>query len=82
MTYVLKLTEEDVGAIAFVGDRYAWSEALLGLDVGEHDIAEHAAWRIRDAFERDTEGGHAPFPMLDARSELAQRLHVFWESIV
>lgn len=82
MTYVLKLTEEDVGAIAFVGHRYAWSEALLVLSVGENRLAEHEAWSIKEAFERDTEGGHAPFPMLDARCDLAERLHAFWNAIV
>lgn len=82
MTYVLTLTEEDVGTIAFVGTRYAWSEALLGLEAGDNKLAEQEAWTIKDAFESDTEGGHSLFPMLDPRSPLAERLTAFWEAIV
>ncbi|MFN9976401.1 MAG: hypothetical protein ACK58T_41530 [Phycisphaerae bacterium] len=47
----------DVGTIAFVGDRYAWSAALLALDVGENELTEPEAWRIKQAFESDMEGG-------------------------
>lgn len=80
--YVLTLTEADVRDIAFVGDRYAWSDALRSLDAGENQLAEHEAWRIAEAFATDTEGGHQPFPMLDPRSDLARRLTAFWNSIV
>ena len=80
--YRLFLTEADVDAIAFVGNRYAWSASLLGLEPGEHEIAEHEAWCLKDAFESDTEGGHSPFPMLDPRSELAAKLAALWNSVV
>lgn len=80
--YVLTLTDADVRDIAFVGNRYAWSDALLALGAGENHLAEHEAWRIAEAFESDTEGGHSPFPMLDPRSDLAVRLTAFWNSIV
>ena len=80
--YVLALTEADVRSIAFAGDRYSWSDALRGLEAGENTLAEHEAWRIVEAFAQDTEGGHAPFPMLDPRSALHERLIAFWNSIV
>lgn len=82
MTYKLNLTHDDIQTIAFVGHRYCWSEALWHLDDGEHDISELEAWAIREAFEADTEGGHSPFPMLDPRSELADKLYRLWDSIV
>jgi hypothetical protein len=74
MTYRLTLTEQEIETIAFVGNRYCWAEALAGLDVGENILAEHEAWRIVDAFDADTEGGHSYFPMLDPRSALADKL--------
>ena len=80
--YTLQLTEADVEAIAFVGNRYAWSDALRGLDAGENLLTEPESWRIAEAFERDTEGGHQPFPMLNHRSALASKLMAFWASIV
>lgn len=82
MVYRIVLSEEDVGTISFVGARYAWSDALSGLEAGENSLAEHDAWRIANAFESDTEGGHLPFPMLDPRSALYKRLFAFWNSIV
>jgi len=80
--YVLTLTEADVDSIAFVGGRYAWSEALLALGPGENHLTEPEAWSIVEAFDRDTEGGHGPFPMLDARSDLYERLLALWNSVV
>lgn len=80
--YTLALTEDDVRSIAFVASRYSWSDALRALEAGEHVIAEHEAWRIAEAFAQDTEGGHEPFPMLDPRSPLYERLIAFWNSIV
>ena len=82
MVYRIVLSEEDVETIAFVGARYGWSDALSGLEAGESNLAEHDAWRIANAFESDTEGGHLPFPMLDPRSALDKRLFAFWNSIV
>ena len=80
--YAIILTEDDVNTIAFVGNRYAWSEALLALEAGENKLTEPEAWSIKGAFERDTEGGHSLFPMLDARSDLAAKLIAFLNAIV
>ena len=83
MGYTLNITAEDFRTFEFVGDRYDWSAACLRLlDVGENEISEPDAWSLAEAFESDTEGGHSPFPMLDHRSDLADRLISFWESIV
>lgn len=81
-TYTLTLTNADVRDIASVGSRYAWADALRHLEAGENALAEHEAWRIAEAFARDTEGGHEPFPMLDPRSGLHERLTAFWNSVV
>ena len=80
--YHLELNEADVRTIAFVGARYAWSEALLALDVGRNELDEVDAWRIKDAIESDMVGGHSAFPMLDSRSELYRKLDGFWRGIV
>lgn len=80
--YTLTITEQEADTIAFVGGRYAWSEALGSLGVGTHDIPEHEAWGISEAFETDTEGGHSMFPMLDHRSPLAEKLFSFFEGII
>lgn len=80
--YTLTLTEGDLKTIAWVGNRYCWSDALSGLEVGENTLAEHEAWEIRDEFEKDTEGGHSPFPLLAPDSELYAKLLHFWDSIV
>lgn len=80
--YVLELTDADVRDIAFVGARYAWAEALLGLEVGQNELTEPEAWRIKEAIESDMEGGHAAFPMLDPCSDLYEKLQRFWGSIV
>lgn len=82
MGYRITLSEEDVGTIAFVGNRYAWSDALASLEAGENLLTEPEAWEIAQAFEADTEGRHSPFPMLDGRSALAEELYRFWGSIV
>lgn len=80
--YNLNLTPEDVETIAWVGRRYGWSTALLPLDEGDNELTEAEAWAIRDAIEEDTEGGHSPFPLLDPRSALAEKLTKFCERIV
>lgn len=80
--YKLDLSEEDLATIAFVGARYAWAEALAGLDSGQNELTEPEAWCIRDAIESDTVGGHSPFPMLDPQSRLYEKLAAFWTSIV
>lgn len=80
--YSLTLTQEDVDTIAFVGYRYCWSDALAALAVGVNKIPEHEAWKIRDAFDRDTEGGHSFFPMLAPDCELYAKLIRFWEEVM
>lgn len=83
MAYTLDLTEKDIGTVLFVGDSYAWSAAVSRLcSAGQNKLSEPDAWSLREAFEADTEGGHSPFPMLDLRSELADKLFSFWNSIV
>jgi hypothetical protein len=79
--YRLDLTAEDVLTIAFVGVRYAWSEVLIDLGEGENEIDEAEAWCIADAFDADTEGGHAMFPLLAPDSELFAKLLAFREGI-
>lgn len=80
--YRLTLTSEDVKTIAWVGERYCWSTSLLGLDKGENILREHEAWAIAESCEEDMEGGHSMFPCLDSRSELAEKLYTFLDSIV
>lgn len=85
--YSLDLTTEEVSTIDFMGDRYGWSEALRtlmgkGFESGTLDMAEHEAWKLKDAFEEDTEGGHSFFPMLDHSSELAGKLFALMEEII
>ncbi len=82
MTYSLTLTEAEYEAICFVGERYCWSETCRNLLApGENLIEEHDAWAMREAIELDTEGGHAPFPMLGDDTLLA-KLVWFWQNIV
>jgi len=64
MAYQIELTSDNVKTIAFVGNRYGWSDALTSLDEGTNELQEHEAWEIREAMESDTEGGHSYFPML------------------
>ena len=81
--YKLELTEREMSDIHFVGYRYSWSDTLdRHCIAGLNEIPEHVAWEIRDAFDADTEGGHSMFPMLDSRSELADKLYAFYDSIV
>lgn len=80
--YVLVLSEQDVATIAFVGGRYCWSNALLGLDVGENHLSEAQAWNLVDAFQLDLAGGHAAFPLLHPDSDLADKLAAFWALVI
>ena len=81
MAYTLTLTNDDIRTISFVGGRYAWSDALRGMDTGTHELTEPEAWELSEAFESDTEGGHSPFPMLGP-IDLRDKLNRLWESIV
>lgn len=86
--YRIELSQTDLHTIAFVGGRYAWSNALLALACEDDngtatlELAEHEAWELSAAFESDTEGGHSYFPMLDSHSDLAFKLAEFVQSIV
>lgn len=80
--YKLTLTERDEETVKFIGGRYAWSWALNALGEGEHQLAEHEAWELLEEFERDTIGGHDMFPMLDPKSELADKLYKFVNEVV
>lgn len=82
--YTLNLTEEDLDTIHFVGNRYGWAQSLLDahLESGANIVPENVAWSIRDGIDEDMEGNHDAFPMLDSRSELAEKLYEFYNSIV
>tara|TARA_R110002096_G_scaffold34627_1_gene98775 strand:+ start:564 stop:818 length:255 start_codon:yes stop_codon:yes gene_type:complete len=80
--YRIDLTAEDMLTIGFVGARYAWSEVLIDLGEGEHELGEAEAWRIAEACNADTEGGHAVFPMLAPESELFAKLLAFRDGII
>lgn len=88
MAYTLTLTAEDWQTIRFVGGRYAWADALLGLTPEDEDtttrftLPEVMAWALVEAFDADTEGGHGMFPLLDPRSALYDKLTRFRGSIV
>lgn len=78
MPYRLTLTEADESTIAFVGNRYAWSSALLRYSAGTNSLSESEAWSIANAIDDDD----ALLPMLDPRSDLASELLRLLESIV
>ena len=82
--YEITFTSDDLKTIAFVGGRYAWSEALLEVaHEGVVSIPEHKAWEIADAI--GVEVGYADgglMPMLDERSELFDKLISFWSDVV
>lgn len=83
MAYTLHLTAEDMETVQFVGNRYSWADAILDhCEEGDNEIPEHVAWELQGRFEEDTEGGHSYFPMLDGRSDLAEKLYNFMMSIV
>ena len=83
--YSLTVDADGADAITFAGYRYQWSDTLesLGYDTeGIHDIPEHEAWELNDAFQADTEGGHGLFPSLAQDSKLAENLFSLIERIV
>lgn len=79
--YTLHLTAQDIDTIAFVGQRYAWSDALRSMVEGVNGLQEHEAWAIHDAINADMEGGLDAFPMLDTRGDLANKLHALYMAI-
>lgn len=81
--YTLQLTADDIQTIHFVGHRYQWSAWLSEhASEGENRLAEHETWEFREACEADAQGGHSLFPMLNPRSDLADKLGALLESIV
>ena len=82
MAYTLELTTDDLDAIAFVGDRYHWSQSLATLAEGTNELSESEAWLIGEAIESDMDGGHDAYPLLDPRSDLAEKLTELYQSIV
>lgn len=83
MRYTINLTAADVETIAFVGDRYNWSDwAERNLHEGANDLTESQAWAFNDAIREDTQGSHCRFPLLAEDSELYAELNAFVESIV
>lgn len=83
--YTLELTARDWRDIQIVGDRYAWSAALLEhYDTDEAGeplvivLAEHEAWELNEAIEDDD----AWCPMLDRYSDLAEKLISFQCEII
>lgn len=96
MSYKLRITARDARTIRIVGCRYDWATALERLvlreieqadddipDEGvEVQIPEHRAWKLKEAFEQDSVGGHSMFPMLDPRSDLHDKLIKLMEEIV
>lgn len=83
MSYTLHITESDLETIGWVGHRYEWSDwADKHLTAGDNVLAEHEAWEFAEAIDADTDGNHAPFPLLDQRSDLYKKLQEFYESLV
>jgi hypothetical protein len=82
--YELDLTADDLTTIWFVGNRYGWSNSLiqLGLSEGVNNLTESEAWGVADGINSDCEGGHDGYPMLDTRSDLCEKLHNLYLSIV
>jgi len=82
--YRLDLTEGDLDTIGFVGNRYGWSDSLIkvGVSEGANELTESEAWGVADGIESDCEGGHDGYPMLDPRSDLCEKIHNLYLSIV
>ena len=82
--YRLDLTEDDINTIWFIGNRYSWSDSLIkvGVSEGVNEFTESETWGIKEAIEADMEGGHDSYPMLDPNSELCDKLHNLYVSIV
>ena len=76
------MTTDDLDAIALVGDRYEWSLSLATLAEGTNELSESEAWTISEAIESDMDGGHNAYPLLDPRSDLAEKLTELYQSIV
>jgi len=82
--YQLDLTEDDLGTIGFVGNRYGWSNSLIkvGVSEGVNDLTYSEVWEVADGIESDCEGGHDGYPMLDTRSDLCWKLNNLYLSVV
>ena len=82
--YRLDLTKDDLNTIGFVGNRYGWSDSLIkvGVSEGVNELTYSEVWGIADGIELDCEGGHNGYPMLDPRSDLCEKIHNLYLSIV
>jgi hypothetical protein len=83
--YSIKLTENDIKAINFVGYRYGWSDFLsVFLPVKKDDefyyidLDESEAFGLHNALEEDD----LMIPMLSPSSILHQSLIKFYNSVV
>lgn len=76
------LTSSDVATIHFVGGRYEWSSSLISLLVfeGRNMLDAMECLALCSAIERDMEGGHNAFPMLDPNSELCEKLYALYKA--
>lgn len=76
--YKLKLTDDEVSALCFISDRYAWAGILYANLVQpeqEVRLLEHESWEWIDAV--NDEGG--TFPL--ASPEFTNKLYTFWTSL-
>ena len=81
----LRLSHEDTLTIAFVGYRYCWSDALLQFGPEEdYELSDEELEDLILEFEKDTEGGHAYFPMLgpsDLMDKLVKLVRDYYDQI-
>lgn len=90
--YTMTLTEDDLKALEFNGNRYFLGGDLLQLLAScdsvetangtEYHIPEHKAWDINDWVLADTDGYRTSYPNIDSDSNLATQLTALTDSIV
>ena len=80
--YTLTIDEDGMRAIDFWDGRNEWASVLRPLSEGANRLTEHEAWKIKEALEADTEGGHSMLPGLEPSSALHAELTRFMGSIV
>ena len=83
VVYTLSITDEDLNAIHWVGDRYCWASVLgkYCFEEGNVELTQSDVDEIIEDFKRDTEGGHNFFPCLALGSDLRTKLSslVVWD---
>lgn len=92
MTYKLSLTQDEIQAFEWVGNRYPTGYEFLNHltddkvsvleteDGFEYTIPEHTAWALRDLISEATEDFRTDIPCFS--SELSAKLYDFAYSIV